>query len=77
MFEQCRKEYEQTSRNKLAKYNLSKKDKEWMKRIMRSGTFKDKISALSIYIQDNPEFTLTTLQNLQKMMENRNKKDSL
>jgi len=61
MFEECRKDYEQVSKNKLAKYNLSKQDKEWMKRIMRSGTFKDKISALSIYIQDNPDFTITTL----------------
>jgi len=32
------------------KYNMSKQDKEWMKRIIRSGTFKDKVSALSIYI---------------------------
>jgi hypothetical protein len=35
-----------------------------MKRILKSGTYKDKISALSIYIRDNPKFSLKTLDNL-------------
>ena len=35
-----------------------------MKKILSSGTMKDKISGLSIYIQDNPTTTLDFVQNL-------------
>ena len=48
-----------------------------MKRIMKSGTFKDKVSALSIYIQDNPRYSLKTLESLVDMCSQRGKKDQL
>ncbi len=35
-----------------------------MKKLMTGGTLKDKISALSIYIRDNPKHTLPSLENL-------------
>ncbi len=50
VYKDAEKEYEIQSGRELMKYNMSKQDKEWMKRIIRSGTFKDKVSALSIYI---------------------------
>jgi hypothetical protein len=48
-----------------------------MKRIMKSGTFKDKVSALSIYIQDNPRHTLKTLTNMIEMCSQKGKKDTI
>ena len=48
----------------MEKYNISKSDQLWMKKILSSGTMKDKISGLSIYIQDNPKTTLDFVQNL-------------
>lgn len=48
-----------------------------MKRIMKSGTFKDKVSALSIYIQDNPRHTLKTLENMVEMCSQKGKKDTI
>lgn len=36
---------------------------------MTSGTLKDKISALSIYTRDNPKYTLTTVENLLKLVK--------
>jgi len=35
-----------------------------MKKIMDSGTFKDKVSALCIYIRDNSKFSIKTVENL-------------
>lgn len=31
---------------------------------MTEGTMKDKISAIQIYVRDNPTYTLTSLENL-------------
>lgn len=39
-----------------------------MKKIMLEGTLKDKISALSIYIKDNPKYTLISIENLLKIV---------
>jgi hypothetical protein len=35
-----------------------------MKRILKTGTYKDKVSALSIYIRDNPKYSLKTIDSL-------------
>lgn len=35
-----------------------------MKKILSSGTLKDKISALCIYIRDNPKSTLESVENM-------------
>jgi ribosome biogenesis protein MAK21 len=48
-----------------------------MSRILSSGTFKDKISALSIYIRDNPRYSLKTMENLVSMCENQSKRENL
>lgn len=39
-----------------------------MKKIMTEGTLKDKISALSIYIKDNPKTTLPAIENLMRFV---------
>jgi ribosome biogenesis protein MAK21 len=48
-----------------------------MSRILSSGTFKDKISALSIYIRDNPRYSMKTVENLVGMCENQSKRENL
>jgi len=58
-------------------YEISRSDELWIKKIMDSGTFKDKVSALSIYIRDNPKFSLKTLENLILMCNNKSKRESL
>jgi len=44
---------------------------------MNTGTFKDRISSLCIYIRDNPKFSLQTLDNLVEMCNNPSKRESL
>lgn len=39
-----------------------------MKKIMSEGTLKDKISALSIYIRDNPKSTLAAIENMMRFV---------
>jgi len=59
----------------MKKMELSRNDKEWMKRMMRSGTFRDKVSALSIYIQENPKYTISTMKKMLEMSEKKGSKD--
>lgn len=44
---------------------------------MNEGTFRDKVSSLSIYIRDNPKFSLQTIQNLIEMCTNSSKREAL
>lgn len=37
---------------------MSRGDEQWMRKLMLKGTLKDKISALIIYIRDNPQDTI-------------------
>ena len=61
LYRNSENEYKEMSINEVKKYNMSHSDKQWMKKIMSGGTFKDKVSALSIYIQETPIYTLSTL----------------
>ena len=61
LYRKSENEYKEMSINEVKKYNMSHSDKQWMKKIMSGGTFKDKVSALSIYIQETPIYTLSTL----------------
>jgi len=44
-----------------------------MKKIMTEGTLKDKISALSIYIRDNPKATLQAIENMMKFVRTKSR----
>ena len=50
------------------------KEKKWTYDILQKGTFDDKISALLLYIRENPKFTLKYLDILIKLSENKNRK---
>jgi hypothetical protein len=39
-----------------------------MKKIMTEGTLQDRLSAIAIYVRDNPKYTLQSLENLMGMV---------
>ena len=50
------------------------KEKRWTHDILQKGTFDDKISALLLYIRENPKMTLKYLEILIKLSENKNRR---
>ena len=50
------------------------KEKRWTHDILQKGTFDDKISALLLYIRENPKMTLKYLELLIKLSENKNRR---
>ena len=50
------------------------KEKRWTYDILQKGTFDDKISALLLYIRENPKMTLKYLEILIKLSENKNRR---
>ncbi|EGR27397.1 hypothetical protein IMG5_196670 [Ichthyophthirius multifiliis] len=77
LLEKAHKLYQENAKNQLEKYRLGKSDEQWMRKIMTEGTLKDKISALQIYIRDNPKTTIPAIQNLIKFAETKSKKDAI
>ena len=67
---------------KTSSYDLDKidynqkvnKEKRWTHDILQKGTFDDKISALLLYIRENPKMTLKYLEILIKLSENKNRR---
>ena len=67
---------------KTSSYDLDKidfnlkvnKEKKWTHDILQKGTFSDKISALLLYIRDNPKMTLKYLDILIRLSENKNRR---
>ena len=67
---------------KTSSYDLDKidftqkvnKEKRWTHDILQKGTFDDKISALLLYIRENPKMTLKYLELLIKLSENKNRR---
>jgi len=67
---------------KSASYDLDKidysqkvnKEKRWTHDILQKGTYDDKISALLLYIRQNPKMTLKYLEILIRLAENKNKR---
>ena len=56
-------------------FNLKvNKEKKWTHDILQKGTFSDKISALLLYIRDNPKMTLKYLDILIRLSENKNRR---
>ena len=53
---------------------MTKEDEQWMKKIMNTGTFKDRVSAIQIYVKDNPKHTLPSLENLLNLTKEKIKK---
>ncbi|KRX05960.1 hypothetical protein PPERSA_01038 [Pseudocohnilembus persalinus] len=76
LFKKAESLYQEKAREVLQKYKLAKKDEQWLKKIMTEGTMKDKISAIQIYVRDNPTYTLTSLENLLSICESKNKKEA-
>ena len=68
LFERASRLYQEFVQKELQKYKLAKADEAWMKKIMTEGTLKDKISALSIYIRDNPKATLQAIENMMRFV---------
>ena len=50
------------------------KEKRWTHDILQKGTYDDKISALLLYIRQNPKMTLKYLEILIRLAENKNKR---
>ena len=50
------------------------KDKRWTHDILEKGTFDDKISALLLYIRQNPKMTIKYIEILIKLAENKNRR---
>ncbi|EAS06945.2 CBF/Mak21 family protein (macronuclear) [Tetrahymena thermophila SB210] len=75
IFERASRVYQEFVKKELQKYKLAKADEAWMKKIMTDGTLKDKISAISIYIRDNPKTTLPAIENLMTFANTKSKKD--
>ena len=50
------------------------KEKRWTHDILQKGTFDDKLSALLLYIRENPKMTLKYLEILIKLSENKNRR---
>ena len=50
------------------------KEKRWTHDILQKGTFDDKISALLLYIRENPKMTLKYLEILIRLSENKNRR---
>ena len=48
-----------------------------MKRILKTGTYKDKVSALSIYIRDNPKYSLKTIDSLLQLCVKNSRKNQM
>ena len=68
--------------NKTSSFDLDKidftqkvnKEKRWTHDILQKGTFDDKVSALLLYIRENPKMTLKYLELLIKLSENKNRR---
>jgi len=48
-----------------------------MKKLINEGTTKDKVSAMSVYIKDNPRYTIHLIDEILTICQSHNKKNSL
>ena len=78
LYQKAKNIYEtKTSPYDLDKIDFSQKvnkEKKWTHDILQKGTFDDKISALLLYIRENPKMTLKYLELLIKLSENKNRR---
>ncbi len=78
LYQKARNIYEtKTSSFDLDKIDYNQKvnkEKRWTHDILQKGTFDDKISALLLYIRENPKMTLKYLEILIKLSENKNRR---
>ena len=78
LYQKAKNIYEKKSESyDLDKIDYSQKvnkEKRWTHDILQKGTYDDKISALLLYIRQNPKMTLKYLEILIRLAENKNKR---
>ena len=78
LYQKAKNLYEKKSESyDLDKIDYSQKvnkEKRWTHDILQKGTYDDKISALLLYIRQNPKMTLKYLEILIRLAENKNKR---
>lgn len=76
LFEKARDVYEHRIKN-LRQGAAKSQDYNMMKKILKSGTFTDKVSALAIEVRDRPKLALDQIQSLIAMTETKNRKQAI
>ncbi|KAJ2606713.1 RNA-binding ribosome biosynthesis protein mak21 [Coemansia sp. RSA 1722] len=65
------------SRSSASKKSLSTSDRSFMSKILSSGTLSDRVSALTLIIQESPVHNLNTLGQLMNMVHKKNRREAL
>ena len=57
--------------------NEKSSDKQWLKTVLKSGTLTDKMSAYSVFLQENPVANLSSLEQLINMISLKSRRPCL
>lgn len=61
----------------LAREKKNKKDLQWLKTVLSSGTLSDKMAGLTLVVQESPIHTLSTIDHFINMASKKGKREGI